>query len=307
MNLGVQVNSMIASTHALWKTFGRFDALQGVDLGIPEGSVFALVGTNGAGKTTTIQLLLNMIAPSQGTTTILGVDSRRLTPAEWSQIGYVSENQLMPPQMTVSSYIGYLRPFYPSWDRSLEGSILQQLNLPPKRKIKDLSHGMRIKMALACALPFRPKLLVLDEPFSGLDPLVREEFMYGLLRRSDQTTVLISSHELSEIDGLATHLAILDRGKLVCQQTMSAMKSRVREVCITMDAMPDSLPTMPHTWIEAHREGTKLIFIDANYSEEQLRAQINSILPGVQRIVIHEVSLRSAVASLLRSARGGNA
>jgi len=298
---------MIASTHALRKTFGRFHALNGVDLSIPEGSVFALVGTNGAGKTTTIQLLLNMIVPSQGNATVLGVDSRRLTPAEWSQIGYVSENQQMPPQMTVSSYIRYLRPFYPSWDQSLESSILQQLNLPPKRKIKDLSHGMRIKMALACALPFRPKLLVLDEPFSGLDPLVREEFMYGLLRRSDQTTVLISSHELSEIDGLATHLAILDRGKLVCQQTIGAFKARVREVCITMDTMPDSLPAMPRTWIEAHREGTKLIFIEANYSEKQLEAQISSIFPGVQQIEVHEVSLRSAVTSLLRSARGANA
>lgn len=298
---------MIVSTHALWKTFGRFNALQGIDLNIPEGSVFALVGTNGAGKTTTIQLLLNMISPSQGTATVLGVDSRRLTPTEWSQIGYVSENQQMPQQMTVSGYIRYLRPFYSSWDQSLESNILQQLNLPPKRKIKDLSHGMRIKMALACALSFRPKLLVLDEPFSGLDPLVREEFMYGLLRRADETTVLISSHELSEIDGLATHLAVFDRGKVVCQQTISALKDRVREVCITMDQAPDTLPIMPNTWVEAHKDGSKLIFIDADYSEKQLAAQVHSILPAVQRIEIHEVPLRSAVTSLLRSARGGNA
>lgn len=301
------MNPMIASTHALWKTFGRFDALAGLELSIPEGSVFALAGTNGAGKTTTIQLLLNMIASTRGSATVLGVDSRRLTPAEWSQIGYVSENQQMPQRMTVSSYIRYLRPFYPSWDHSLESSILQQLSLPLKRKIKDLSHGMRIKMALACALPFRPKLLVLDEPFSGLDPLVREEFMYGLLRRVGGTTVLISSHELSEIDGLATHLAILDRGKLICQQTIDAVKDRVREVRITMHPMPEKLPTIPSTWVEVLRDGSGLTFIDANYSEGQLEPQIHSILPGVQRIELHEVPLRSAVTSLLRSARGGNA
>ena len=301
------MNPMIASTHALWKTFGRFDALAGLELSIPEGSVFALAGTNGAGKTTAIQLLLNMIAPTRGSATVLGVDSRRLTPAEWSQIGYVSENQQMPQRMTVSSYIRYLRPFYPSWDHSLESSILQQLSLPLKRKIKDLSHGMRIKMALACALPFRPKLLVLDEPFSGLDPLVREEFMYGLLRRVGGTTVLISSHELSEIDGLATHLAILDRGKLICQQTIDAVKDRVREVRITMHPMPEKLPTIPSTWVEVLRDGSGLTFIDANYSEGQLEPQIHSILPGVQRIELHEVPLRSAVTSLLRSARGGNA
>ncbi len=298
---------MIASTDSLWKTFGRFGALKGVNLRVPEGSVFALVGTNGAGKTTMIQLLLNMIAPTRGTASVLGVESRRLAPAEWSQIGYVSENQQMPGRMTVSSYIRYLRPFYPSWDRSLETTILDQLNLPAKRRIRDLSHGMRLKMALACALPFRPKLLVLDEPFSGLDPLVREEFMYGLLRREDQTTVLISSHELAEIDGLATHLALLDRGMLMCQQTISSVKDRVREVHITFDSEPDGLPAMPNTWVDVHTDGNTLTFIDTNYSDLQLRARVNSALPRMLRVELHTVPLRSVVTSLLRAARGESA
>ncbi|MGH9590627.1 MAG: ABC transporter ATP-binding protein [Terracidiphilus sp.] len=298
---------MIAATENLSKTFGRFDALMNVNLRVPEGSVFALVGTNGAGKTTTIQLLLNMIAPTWGTASVLGVDSRRLTTAEWSQIGYVSENQQMPRQMTVSSYIRYLRPLYTTWDRSLESAILQQLSLPPKRRIKDLSHGMRMKMALACALPFRPRFLVLDEPFSGLDPLVREEFMYGLLRRADQTTILVSSHELSELDGLATHLALLDRGKLVCQETITTVKNRVREVRITLDPAPHSLPALPGTWADVHIDGGELSFIDTDHSERQLGLRINSMLPGVQRVEVHTVPLRSAVTSLLRSARAGNA
>jgi ABC-type multidrug transport system ATPase subunit len=250
---------------------------------------------------------LNMIAPTRGTATVFGIDSRRLTPAEWSQIGYVSENQQMPPRMTVSGYIRFLRPFYSLWDQSLEATILQQLNLPPKRRIKDLSHGMRIKMALACALPFRPKLLVLDEPFSGLDPLVREEFMCGLLRRADQTTVLISSHELPEIDGLATHLALLDRGKLICQETISSLQDRVREVRITLDPMPGNLPAMPDTWVDVHTDGSNLTFIDTNHFQTQLESQIHSMLPGVQRIEVYAISLRSAVTSLLRSAHGGNA
>lgn len=297
---------MIAATTNLSKTFGRFDALKDVNLRVPEGSVFALVGTNGAGKTTTIQLLLNMIVPSRGTASILGVDSRRLTSAEWSQIGYVSENQQMPRQMTVSSYIRYLRPFYPSWDPSLELSILRQLNLPPKRKIKELSHGMRMKMALACALPFRPRFLMLDEPFSGLDPLVREEFMYGLLRRSDRTTVLISSHELSELDGLATHLALLDRGKLVCQETIGAVKERVREVRIALDPAPHALPAIPSTWVDVHLDGGTLTFIDTDHSQRQLEGHLRSIVPGVQRVDVRPVPLRSSITSLLRSARGEN-
>ena len=144
-----------------------------MSIAVPEGSAFALIGANGAGKSTTIKTLMNIISPSQGSATILGVDSRRISPSELAQIGYVSENQEMPGRLTVAEYLAYLRPFYPAWDRDLEAEILAQLCLPPDRKIKNLSHGMRLKMALACALLFLPKLLVLDEPFSGLDPLVR--------------------------------------------------------------------------------------------------------------------------------------
>ena len=213
---------MIIQTDNVWKKYGRFDALQGLSIAVPEGSAFALIGANGAGKSTTIKVLMNIISPSQGSATILGVDSRKISPRQLAQIGYVSENQEMPGRMTVAGYMAYLRPFYPTWDRKLEAEILAELRLPPERKIKDLSHGMRLKMALACALPFRPRLLVLDEPFSGLDPLVRDEFMENLLRQAgDGMTILISSHELMELEGVATHVAFLDRGRLLFQEPMS--------------------------------------------------------------------------------------
>src|SRR6201999_598670 len=106
----------------------------------------------------------------------------------------------MPGYMTVSGYLAYLRPYYPTWDRLLEREILGQLRLPPDRKIDHLSHGMRMKMGLACALPFRPKLLILDEPFSGMDPLARDEFIEGLLQQAGEMTIFVSSQELSEIE-----------------------------------------------------------------------------------------------------------
>jgi len=168
----------------LSKRFGRMDALQNLSFAVPEGSAFALIGANGAGKTTTIKVLMNILEPTSGHANVLGVDSRKISPRELAEIGYVSENQDMPARLTVSQFLAYLRPFYPTWDRALEKSLLRQLRLPADRKIADLSHGMRLKMALACALPFRPRLLVLDEPFSGLDPLVRDEFMEGLLEHS---------------------------------------------------------------------------------------------------------------------------
>src|SRR5580765_892731 len=143
---------MIVQADNVWKRFGRFDALRGLTFGVPEGSTFALIGANGAGKTTTIKVLMNILEPTVGAATVLGVASRTLSPAELAQIGYVSEHQEMPGRMTVSTYLDYLRPFYPGWDRTLEADILGQFRLPSTRRIKDLSHGMRLKMALACAL-----------------------------------------------------------------------------------------------------------------------------------------------------------
>jgi ABC-2 type transport system ATP-binding protein len=189
----------VIQTNGLWKSYGRFGALQGVDIVVPEGSVFALLGASGAGKTTAIKVLLNMIAPSRGKATLLGVDSRALTPRVLAEVGYVSENQVMPARLRVDAFFEYLRPLYPSWDRVLEAEIRAQLRLPPTRKIGELSHGMRLKMALACALPFRPRLLILDEPLSGLDALVRDEIVGGFLRDAGKMTILISSPELDEV------------------------------------------------------------------------------------------------------------
>ena len=205
----------------LWKKFGRHEALRGLSLSVPEGSAYALIGANGAGKTTTIRILMNILEAERGHATVLGVDSRRISPRELAQIGYVSENQEIPKALTVAEYLDYLRPFYPRWDKALEASVLGELRLPRERKIGDLSHGMRMKAALACALPFRPKLLILDEPLSGLDSLVRDEFMAGLLQQAGEMTIPISSHELSEIEGVATHVGYIEDGKLLFEESMS--------------------------------------------------------------------------------------
>src|SRR5690348_13870949 len=232
----------------LCKRFGWFDALRGLTFDVPEGSAFAMIGANGAGKTTTIKVLMNILEPSSGQATLLGVDSRKLSPQELAQIGYVSENQAMPSRLKVAEYVAYLRPFYSAWDRQLENSIARQLRLPMERKIGDLSHGMRMKMALLCALPYRPKLLVLDEPFSGLDPLVRDEFMEGLLDQAGEMTILISSHELGEIDGVATHVAFLDEGKLLFQESMSDLTGRFREVHVTLEIEAERPAQVPKEW-----------------------------------------------------------
>jgi ABC-2 type transport system ATP-binding protein len=219
---------MILQTHDLWKTYGRFDAVQGVDIAVPEGSIFALIGASGAGKTTLIKLVMNILTPTRGTATILGVDSRAIGPQVLQNVGYVSENQELPGRLRVRECFDYLRPYYPRWDRALESELRAQLRLPEERRIVHLSHGMRLKMALACALAFRPRLLVLDEPFSGLDALVRDEVTAGFLQQAAGLTVVISSHELAEIERIATHVAFLGAGRLLFQGTMSALREHGR-------------------------------------------------------------------------------
>lgn len=217
-------------TRDLSKTYGRFPALQGLNLSVPPGSVFALMGANGAGKTTLIKILLNMISPTRGRTLVLGVDSRAMRPVIFEDIGYVSESQLLPLRLQVADFFAYLRPLYPRWDRSLEEDLRAQFSLPPKRRIGDLSHGMRMKMALASALPFRPKLLVLDEPLSGLDPLARDELIGGFMRQAGETTILISSHELDEVERFATHVGFLHDGRLLFQGSVDALAEHARSL-----------------------------------------------------------------------------
>ena len=179
-------------THALVKRYRRLTALDGIALEVPEGAVYALVGQNGAGKTTAIKILMNLISATSGTAEVMGTDSRKIQGKSYTKIGYVSENQEIPEWMRVGALLEYLRPFYPTWDRSLEQSLVKQFELPLDRKIKALSRGMKMKLALASALAFHPRLIVLDEPFGGLDPLVRDQLIEGLLERAAESTIFLS-------------------------------------------------------------------------------------------------------------------
>ena len=300
---------MIVQTENLYKTFGHHDALVGLNLAVPEGSAFALIGANGAGKTTTIKVLMNILRPSRGTARVIGVDSRKLSHRELAQIGYVSENQEMPSRMSVGAYLDYMRPFYPTWDRGLERSVLAQLRLPVARRIRDLSHGMRLKMALACALPFRPKLLILDEPFSGLDPLVREEFMERLLQQAGEMTILISSHELGEIEGVATHVCFIEQGRPLFQESTAELNERSRDVRVTLDRATELPDPLPEGWIQVRAVGNVLSFVDTQFSDQRLADQLNSLLRGVRQIDVQPIGLRALFVALARAAqdRGGPA
>jgi len=166
---------------------------------------------------------------------------------------------------------------------------------------------MRMKMALMCALPYRPKLLVLDEPFSGLDPLVRDEFMEGLLEQAGEMTILISSHELGEIDGVATHVAFLDEGRLLFQESMSDLTGRFREVHVTLEAEAARPSQAPKEWMQIRTMGNVLTFVDTRFDEKGLSERIRSRIEGVRGIDAQPMALRSIFTTLARAARDGAA
>ena len=142
----------------------------------------------------------------------MGVDAQHLAGKAFNRIGYVSENQEMPEWMTTGAMLSFYRSFYREWDSGLEEQLVRQFDLPLKRKLKHLSRGMRMKAAFASSLAYRPSLIVLDEPFSGLDPLVRDELIEGLLDRAPETTIFLSSHDLAEIESFSSHVGFLEEG-----------------------------------------------------------------------------------------------
>jgi ABC-2 type transport system ATP-binding protein len=291
---------VIIETHHVAKRFGRFEAIEDLSLSVPEGSVFALIGPNGTGKTTTIRMLMNILRPDRGDITVLGTPSRRLTPRDFARIGYVSESQQPPEGLTLAQYFDYLRQLYPTWDRSLEQALREQFELPPARKIKHLSHGMRLKSLLVGALAFRPKLLVLDEPLSGLDTLVRDEVVNGLLQQAADTTILISSHELTEIETFTTHVAFMQNGRLLLQEAIETLQSRFRQVSVTLSAVKDLPQSLPDGWLMPEIEGHRLRFIDSCFDNDpQLHQQLVQHF-GAVKVESEPMPLRAIANSLMQ-------
>jgi ABC-2 type transport system ATP-binding protein len=297
------------ATHSLTRRYGALTALDGVTLTVAPGSVYALVGPNGAGKTTLIQLLMNLQRATAGTAEVLGLPTEKIHGAALNRIGYVSESQELPEWMTVGALLDYLRPFYPAWDRGLEAQLLRDFALPLDRKLKQLSRGMRMKAAFAGALSFRPALLVLDEPFSGLDPLVRDELIQGLLDRIGETTLFLSSHDLAEIESFASHVGYLEEGSLLFSEEMTTLSNRFRQVEFAVDPASATPAKLQDAWMEFERSGSLVRFTHSAFvSEEEARAQIATLFPTAGVAEFAPMSLRSiflANARTHRTERGG--
>ena len=297
--------SAIIQTQQLSRRFGKTLAVRRLSLDVPEGSIFALMGANGAGKTTTIKMLMNMIRPSSGLATVMGTQSLRLGPREFTRIGYVSENQELPDWMTVQQLIDFCRPLYPAWDRDLCRHLVRQFDLPLTLKIKRFSRGMRVKAALLVSLAYRPELVVLDEPFSGLDVLVRDEFIRGLLELSARTewTVLLASHDIEEVERLVDWVGVIDKGSLRISESTTSLQSRFRSCELTLKAgrrLPEGLPD---SWLLPEAVGRRVRFVESDYDEETGVELIRSAVPELTGVSVSRMSLKAIFMTLARTYR----
>jgi len=287
-------------THALTKHFRKVRALDQLNLEVPESAVYALVGPNGAGKTTGIKLLMNLIGATSGTAEVLGMDSTQIRGKSYTQIGYVSENQDIPEWMKVGFLLEYLRDFYPTWDRPLEDSLVKQFELPRDRKIKALSRGMKMKLALASALSFHPKLIVLDEPFGGLDPLVRDQLIEGLLERAEESTIFISSHDLAEIESFASHIGYLEEGRLRFSEDISALAARFREVEITLNTGGQLPSPLPPSWRQPQNSGPVVRFVESQFDTERTPQEIQRVFGETKEVSFRPMGLRAIFLSMAK-------
>lgn len=295
--------SGVFRTIDLSKRFRNVMALDGLNLDVPEASVFGLIGPNGAGKTTAIKILMNILKPTAGHAEVLGVDSRQLSPAGFAQIGYVSENQQMPRWMTVEYLLGFLKGFYPTWDDARAAELVRQFDLPPGRKLGHLSRGMWMKAALASSLAYRPRVLVLDEPFSGLDPLVREDLIEGLVESAAETTILISSHDLADIESFASHIGYLDRGRLQFSEEMTSLTARFREIEVVAEP-PATFPgaQWPVNWLRPEAAPALIRFVETRFDPERTSSEIRRLFREVRQISVNPMPLRAIFVTLARNA-----
>ncbi|RPJ74835.1 MAG: ABC transporter ATP-binding protein [Acidobacteria bacterium] len=296
----------IIETERLTRRYGRTEAVRELTLAVPEGSIFAFVGPNGAGKTTTIKTLMNILEPSSGRASVLGVDSRKLGPDQLRQVGYVSENQELPAWMTLAQLTAYLAPLYPTWDAAFAEQLRRQLDLPPDRKLRDFSRGMRMKAALLASLAYRPRLLVLDEPFAGLDALIRYEVITGILELSEQASwsVFISSHDIHEVERLADWVGIINEGRLHLAEPVPSLLGRFRQAEVSFPegaALPARLPA---DWLNTETAGHMLRFVDAGASgTADDEARIRAALPGASNVALTPMTLEAIFVTLARRFR----
>jgi ABC-2 type transport system ATP-binding protein len=278
--------------------YGRHTALR---------EVYALLGPNGAGKTTVLKILLGLLRPTAGQVHLLGKELGYLTRRDRAAIGYVAEGQRLPGWMTMDRLERYLAPLYPTWDFALASGLRARFRLPARRKLKEMSRGERMKAALLVALAPRPRLLIMDEPFTGMDALVKDELVRGLLESvaGEGCTVLLCSHDIGELETLADWVGFLDAGRLILSEPMDVLRARFKRVEVTMNGGPFvAVEELPPDWLSVERSGKRATFLVPDHGVRQTEEEVGRWFAGAARLEVRDASLKEVFVGLAREGLG---
>ncbi|OGF46459.1 MAG: hypothetical protein A2231_12860 [Candidatus Firestonebacteria bacterium RIFOXYA2_FULL_40_8] len=256
----------------LKKVYGLQNAVNGLNLNVPKGSVYGFLGRNGAGKTTTIKILLGLLSAKSGEVNVLGYNPKNEKEAVEirKRTGYVSENQKMYDNMKIKEIISFTKSFYKTWDDKLAAEFLKRFNLDEKKKLSELSRGMYAQVALLLALAFKPELLVLDEPTGSLDAIVRRDFLESVvsLIQEEGRTVFFSSHQINEVERVSDWVGIIEAGKLLVSAPIDELKTKTKRI---RSVFKEKAPEVNFGGIICKKaDGRELVTIVENFGEEIL-------------------------------------
>jgi ABC-2 type transport system ATP-binding protein len=292
---------LVIETVELRKNYDGVEALRGLSLEVPRGSIYGFLGRNGAGKTTTIKVLLGMARPTAGEARVFGLAAGATEPSVEirRRTGFVSDDKELYTYLTVAEMVRFTAAFFPRWRADLEQRYLRAFELPADRKVKDLSRGMRTKLALLLALSRGAELLILDEPTSGLDPAMTEEVLQALVAHvgREEMTVFFSSHQIAEVDQIADRVAIIDRGRAVVTGAVDDLRERYRRIQLVFDGdAPDHRFRAPGV-VSARRKGRVLTVLSSAGAEQivgEARA-LNPVSVDVVAVTLKEIFLETVI------------
>jgi ABC-2 type transport system ATP-binding protein len=217
------------------------DVLNGVSFSLAPGEVVGLLGKNGAGKTTLIRIAMGMIEPQEGRVRVLGLNPREKPVEMKRRLGYVAEDQILPPFLTVGQVVDLHRELFPTWDDAMARDLMERFELSRRARIRTLSKGQARRTALLCAVAHRPELLLLDEPASGLDPAARREFLETSIRLLNEsgTAILFSSHYMTDVERMADRIVMIHRGRVLIDDGLDELREGFALAMVPREALPD--------------------------------------------------------------------
>jgi ABC-2 type transport system ATP-binding protein len=284
------------------RRFGSRTVLDDVSLYVPRGSVFGLVGENGAGKTTLIKHILGLLRAESGNVRVFGIDPVADPVSVLSRIGYLSEQPDLPGWMRVDELLRYTQAFYPKWDMAYAEKLREQFGLLSSARLKTLSKGQQAKAGLLAAQAHRPELLLLDEPSSGLDPIVRRDILEAVIRTvaDEGRTVFFSSHLLEEIERVSDFVAMLHQGKLVLCASLDEIKSQHRSFTVRFATAPSNPPVIPGALSVSGMGREWAVMCNGNRNElPAITARLNAEIVGEHAPSLNEIFVAYAGTAIL--------